>query len=549
MNTARAPDSTEWSFHERRKRSISSPGMFHRLLVQKDVPIETRDGGTVCANVFRPDDQGQFPVIITLGPYPKDIHFSQWNPAAWRHLPDQNKHMHWETVDPEWWVPQGYAVVRCDTRGTGKSPGRPRLLSRAEAEDFYDCVEWAGTRRWSNGKVAVMGVSYFAMNAWRVAALRPPHLAAIVPWEGAVDLYRDANRHGGIFSSGFMRMWGSHTRRYQTDGGASDPAPLPPEALTELFARNQPDLSAIEVPLLSAGNWGGAGLHLRGNVEGYVGAGSAHKFLQVHVGDHVAPFYSLEGRLVQRRFLEQFLRGVDTGITREPPIRLAIRREHDTYRWRYENEWPIARTRWTVEYLDATGPALSTDRPGESHAVSFEAERGAGLVSVRFATPPLEREIEVTGPIKLKLWVSSTSDDADLFAVVRNLRPDGSEVTYSGPQPGGDSRVAVAYGWLRLSHRKLDPERSTGYRPYHTHDEIQKVHPGEVVPVEIEILPTSAIFEPGHRLVIEVGAKDDPRSFFQHDDPRDRIERGTVTVHTGGTFDSHVLLPIIPPPG
>ena len=260
----------------------------------------------------------------------------------------------------------------------------------------------------------------------------------------------------------------------------------------------------------------------------------------------MGPFYSLEGRLVQHRFLEHFLRDVDTGITREPPIRLAIRRDRDTYRWRYENEWPLARTQWTEHHLDATGPGLSTTRPPDAASASYDAEPGAARSCVRFTTGPLEQEVEVTGPIKLKLWVSSTSDDADLFAIVRNLRPDGTEVTFPGPQPSDESAVAVAYGWLRLSHRKLDPERSTPYRPYHTHDEIQKVRPGDVVPAEIEILPTSAIFERGHRLVIEVGARDDARSFFQHDDPRDRIERGTVSLHTGGRFDSHVLLPIIP---
>jgi predicted acyl esterase len=520
--------------------------MFHRLLVEKDVPIPVRDGGTVSANVFRPADAGEFPAIITLGPYPKDVHFSQWNPAAWSRMTVRNEHMHWETVDPEWWVPQGYAVVRCDTRGTGKSPGRARMLSRAEAEDFYDCIEWVANQSWSTGKVAVMGVSYFAMNAWRVAALRPPHLAAVVPWEGAVDLYRDANRHGGIFSSGFMRAWGGHTRKYQTDGGAADPAPLPPEPLTDLLARNQPELGDIEVPLLSAGNWGGAGLHLRGNVEGFLGAGSEHKFLQIHVGDHVGPFYSLEGRLTLLRFLEQFLRGVDTGITREPPIRLAIRRDRERYAWRYENEWPLARTQWTEHWLDASGGALATGHPGGASTASFDAEPAAAQSSVRFATAPFEREVEVTGPLKLRLWVSTSRDDADLFAVVRNLRPDGTEVLYPGPQPQGGSSVAVAYGWLRVSHRKLDSARSTPWRPVHTHDELQKVRPGEPVSVEIEILPTSAVFEPGHRLVLEVGAKDDTHIQFQHDDPRDRRTGGTVTVHTGGAFDSHLLVPIVP---
>jgi len=520
--------------------------MSHQLLVEKDVPITVRDGATIVANVFRPAGSGEFPVIITLGPYPKDIHFRDWNAVAWEHVPEKGEHMHWETVNPDWWVPQGYVVVRCDTRGTGKSPGRPRLLSRAEAEDFYDAVEWAGTRSWSNGKVAVMGISYFAMNAWRVAALQPPHLAAIVPWEGAVDLYRDANRHGGIYSSGFMKAWSGHVQRHQEKGRQFDPAPMPPETYVEMYERNNPDLAAIRVPLLSAGNWGGAGLHLRGNVEGYLGAASQHKYLQMHVGDHVVPFYSLEGRLVQLRFLEQFLRGLDTGILREPPIKLAIRYGGDRYGWRYESEWPLARTRWTEMWLDARNGALAAKRPLSGSSVSYEAAPGAGKTSATFSTEPLEQDTEVTGPIKLGLWVSSSIDDADLFAILRNIGPDGEEVVYPGIQPGGGSTVAAGYGWLRLSHRKLDPARSTAYRPFHTHDEIQKVEPGEVVHVEIEILPTSVVLERGHRLVLEVGAQDDPRHFFTHTDPRDRVQAGTNTLHTGGPFNSHLLLPIIP---
>jgi len=518
----------------------------YRLLIEKDVPVALRDGGTVYANVFRPAEAGQFPVIITLGPYPKDIPFREWNPVAWERLPERGDYMHWETVDPEWWVPRGYAVVRRDTRGTGKSPGRPRLLSRAEAVDFHDAIEWVGTQPWSSGRVAVMGISYFAMNAWRVAALQPPHLTAIVPWEGAVDLYRDASRHGGVYSNGFMKAWGGNVRRYQNDGGEADPAPPPPEIFAETYERNAPRLDEIRVPLLSAGNWGGAGLHLRGNVEGYLGASSTYKFLQMHVGDHVAPFYSLEGRLVQLRFLEQFLRCVDTGLTREPPVRLAIRRGGDRYRWRYEDEWPIGRTCFTGFWLDAALGALSAQRPSAASALTYSAEAGAVSGFASLSTAPFREETEVTGPVKLKLWVSSSVDDADLFAVLRNIGPDGREVTYPGVQPGGESQVAVAYGWLRVSHRKLDPARSTPQRPFHTHDEVQKIEPGRPVPVEIEILPTSAVFEPGHRLMLEIRASDDPRHLFTHTDPRDRIQRGANTIHTGGEFDSHLLLPIIP---
>jgi predicted acyl esterase len=521
--------------------------MLCTLLVEQDVMLPTRDGGTVCANVFRPAAEGRYPVIITMGPYPKDIHFSEWNPTAWRHVPEQGPRMHWETVDPDWWVPHGYVVIRCDSRGTGKSPGRARLLSRAEAEDFSDAIEWAGTRPWSNGKVAVMGISYFAMTAWRVAAQQPPHLAAIVPWEGAVDLYRDVNRHGGIFSDGFIRAWTGHRRERARDAEAAEAGelPLPPETYVDLYALNNPTLSDIRVPLLSAGNWGGAGLHLRGNVEGYLGAGSTHKFLQIHVGDHVVPFYSLEGRLLQLRFLEYFLRGVDTGITREPPIRLAIRDDGERYRWRYEDAWPIPRTAWTAYHLDAAGGTLSPGLPRATASVAYSAEREAADCSATFSTAPFTDDTEVTGPIALHLWVSSSTTDADVFAVVRNVAPDGTQVTYPGPLPEG-LRIAAAYGWLRASHRKLDAARSTPYRPFHPHDEIQKLTPGEPVPLAIEIWPTSTVFARGHRLVLEIGSRDDPASMFQHSDPRDRVQVGTNTLHTGGRFDSHLLLPIIP---
>ncbi len=524
--------------------------MYYQLIVEKDVSIKVRDETTLCADVFRPNDAGEFPGIMTLGPYPKDIHFKDWVPGSASDNPDlQGAYMHWETVNPEWWVPQGYVVIRVDTRGTGKSPGRPRLLSMREAEDFYDAVEWAAAQAWSNGKIAVMGISYFAMNAWRVAALNPPHLAAVVPWEGALDLYRDANRHGGILSNTFTQRWTANvTSRSMEEAGARDAQERQAAALelyNERAARNNPNVADIKMPLLSVGNWGGVGLHLRGNIEGYLGAGSEHKFLRVHSGDHVTPFYSMEGRLSQKRFLEQWLKGIDTGITREPPIKLAIRYGGDSYRWRYEYEWPLARTRWTEYYLNAADGTLSADKPARKSEVSYSAEPEADTTGVTFSTAPFQQDTEVTGPIKLKLWVASSIDDADLFAILHNIGPNGEEVTYPGQnQPA----IAAAYGWLRVSHRKLDPQRSTPYRPYHIHDELQKVKPGELVPVEAEILPASIVFQKGHRLILEVASKDDPRILpFTHTDPADRIQSGTNSIHTGGACDSHLLLPVIPP--
>ncbi len=516
--------------------------MYYQLIVEKDVAIKVRDGTVLKADVFRPGGVDTFPAIMTLGPYPKDIHFKVWSRMRPAEANVDGPFAHWETVDPEWWVPHGYAVLRVDARGTGKSPGEPRNLTVREAEDFYDAIEWVAAQKWSNGKVAVMGVSYFAMNSWRVAALNPPHLSAIIPWEGALDLYRDVNRHGGIRSNAFTDGWASNVNRFsqaQTRQQATYP-----EIYEVRIARNEPNPADIKVPLLSAGNWAGVGLHLRGNIEGYLAAGSQHKFLRVHSGDHVTPFYSLEGRLYQMRFLEYWLRGVDTGILREPPVRLAIRYGGDDYEWRYEYEWPLARTQWTPYYLNSRNMVLNTSKANGIAQASYKADPGGDGAGAIFTTPPFENETEITGPIKLKLWVSSSINDADIFVVLHNIDSSGNKVAYPGAM---QNKIAAAYGWLRVSHRKLDPGKSTLYRPFHTHDELQKIRPGEIVPVEIEIWPSSFVLRKGHSLALQVTAHDDPgMTSYGHTDAADRIPAATTTIHTGGDYVSHLLLPVIP---
>jgi predicted acyl esterase len=523
--------------------------VFAGVLVAKDVGIPVRDGLELAADVFRPDDGEAVPAIVTLGPYAKDVHFRDHaggSEALYAAMPEQGPLMHWETVNPEWWVPHGYAVVRVDARGTGRSPGRRTMLSRGEAQDFHDCIEWVAAQPWCTGRVAVMGISYFAINAWRVAALRPPSLAAIVPWEGAVDSYRDIQRHGGIFSSGFIGRWSGNVAREH--GEAARALPLPPEEYGPPYSTSNPDLAAIEAPLLSAGNWGGAGLHLRGNVEGFRGAGSAHKWLRIHCGDHMSPFYALEGRLLQLAFLEQWLKGVDSGMLQEPPIKLAIRRSRDAYEWRYEHEWPLARTEWRTYHLDASDGSLGDAPPASAAHAEYvgDADVADDTALVRFATPPFARDTEITGPLALHAWVSASEPDADLFVVVRDIGPDGREITFQGAIPTAH-HIAVAYGWLRLSHRALDEAASTPWQPVHTHTDPQPVRPGEPVLADVEIWPTSLVFAAGHRLVVEVRAHDDPGiAPFLHTHPGDRRWGGAMAVHTGPGHDSTLVVPVIP---
>ena len=185
------------------------------MRVDWDVPIPMEDGTVLRADVFRPTDDGRHPVIMTHGPYAKGLEFAEGYPGMWRSLsakyPDAvagstNKYQNWETADPEKWVPDGYVCIRVDSRGAGRSPGHLDIFSAQETRDYYECIEWAGTQAWSNGKVGLLGISYYAVNQWQVAALRPPHLAAICPWEGASDHYREFARHGGILNV-FTSVW------------------------------------------------------------------------------------------------------------------------------------------------------------------------------------------------------------------------------------------------------------------------------------------------------------------------------------------------------
>ena len=315
----------------------------------------------------------------------------------------------------------------------------------------------------------------------------------------------------------------------------------------------------ITVPMFTVGNWSGMALHLRGNTEAFMRAASKHKKLRIHAGTHVHPFYTEEGRRDQLRFFDYWLKGIDNGVMDEPPVKLAIRKGRDEIEWRHEHEWPLARTQWTKLYFDlsaaggrdaarmrrgssptnpaATGVAhLSRDQPrldgldlgrvlagdGRRH----QARHGR-CRSRRRRSP---QDIEVTGPLAASFWVSSATEDMDLFLTLRNFDADGNEVLETGQQ---GTPVPVAKGWLRASHRELDPELSLPYRPYHKHTRRLYLKPGEIVQVEVEIWPTSMVFKKGHRIRLDVQPRDGVGSqsyMHYHAD----YNTGTNTIYAGG---------------
>jgi predicted acyl esterase len=569
------------------------------MRIDWDVPIPMDDGVVLRADLFRPVAEGRYPVVLSYGPYAKGLAFQEGYLSAWTRMTESypetaqgstNKYQSWELVDPEKWVPDGYACLRVDSRGAGRSPGTLDVWSPREADDLYQCVEWAGTQPWSNGKVGIDGISYYAMNQWTVAALQPPHLAALCIWEGSSDYYRELCRHGGMLSDFFFSWYPRQVASVQHGVGergakssvtgelVAGPETLPEaelkknladcpgEALSrrlidDYYRSRTADFAKITAPLLSAANWGGQGLHPRGNFEGFLRAGSSQKWLEVHGDTHFSHFYTNYGLGLQKRFFGHFLKGEDTGWDKQPKVQLNIRHPGEKFAVRHENEWPLARTQWTKFYLDPGTRALTHDAPGgQPRPLSYDP-MGEG---VTFLTAPLTHAMEITGPVAAKLTVSSASTDADLFLALRVFDPQDKEVVFIGTN---DPRTPVGLGWLRASHRKTDPAQSLPYRPWHTHDEEWPLTPGEPVDVDVEIWPTCIVVPPGYRIGLTVRGKDyeydgtdaalphAPYPMkgvgpFTHTHPQDRppdIFGAAVTLHFSAGNAPYLLLPVIPP--
>lgn len=566
------------------------------MIIERDVAIPTDDGSHVMADIFRPDDGSPSPVIMTLGPYGKGVPYEVGFAPQWKWListyPDilpgsGRKYMNWETVDPETWVPWGYVCIRVDSRGAGRSPGQLDIFSPRETKDYYNAIEWAAEQPWSTGKVGLNGISYYAINQWLVATLQPPHLTCMIPWEGAADFYRDMARHGGIQSNGFIEAWYPRQVVSVQHGNpksvqdpwmgerSSGPETLSDDELknnrtdpvkdiherpldSEWYRARSPDWSKVTVPFLSAASWAGFGLHPRGNFEAFNQAASTQKWLECHPGRHEEWFYLEQGMALQKRFLDHFLKAEDNGWDKEPRVLMNLRKPgNDHFEVRKESSWPLPKTNWTKVYLDGKTSTLAWTAPESSSTAAFTAMED----NVTFLSPPLETETEITGPFAAKIYASSSTTNMDLFVTFQAFSADGQEVDFQGTI---DPHTPLAQGWLRASHRKLDPAKSLPYRPYHTHDEEQPLEPETVYELDIEIWPTNILLPAGYRLGLQISGKDFERPLppnvpneawvargsgpFLHTLEKDRpknIFGGTTTIHTGPERPSFLLLPII----
>jgi uncharacterized protein len=567
------------------------PGM----IFEHNVPVTMSDGIAIRVNIYRPEKTGRYPVLMLMGPYGKDTSYEN-APAyklSWARLiakfPDLCKksscrYMRFEAPDPERWVPEDYIVIHADSRGAGASPGMLDPVSPREIEDYATLITWAAHQPWSSGKVGLFGTSYHAINQWMVAARQPEGLAAILPWDGAFDYYREIAFYGGILNPAWKLWWdhqvvtdqngnGESPLKDMVDGQRTTGAALSQDLLKQnrvppfdawvshpydgaFYHERTPDGNRITVPLLCIANWQDWG------TVGYMAAASKSKWLRIETGDHLTPFYSEESFDLQKRFFDHFLKGTKNGWDKEPPVSVQIRRPDGTF-WRKDAAWPLPATQWTRYYLDAGDGELSPDKDGSAATEKSYAAMGDGLT---FKTKPFTEDVEFTGPVSLKLWVRSSTSDMDIFATLHLIDPEGREITFTG---NTDPRVPADQGFLRVSRRAVDPSKSTDYYTYHPQLATEPMTPGQLYEVDVDFAwPTSVVVPKGYQLTLSIQGKDwqyqpnvtivrskdyelpfsdNPGLYFAAHPNRDpALYGGTNTVATGAGQASYMLLPRIP---
>jgi predicted acyl esterase len=528
------------------------------ILFEKDVPATMRDGVELMTNVFRPTGGGPVPAMIFMAPYGKDS-----MPPDEQFLRIRNVGVlpfselaGWETPDPAFWVPNGYALVSIDCRATNRSGGAKfEHLSEEMGRDFFDAVEWTAAQEWCDGNVGSNGVSYLASTQWLGASTNPPHLKAIMPWEGFNDFYRDHVFHGGMPETAFFnQIW---ARRMNAETGFVAKGAEAERIIEEQKARPLIDdfwegkrvkLEKIDVPAFVVAGWATQGLHVRGAMEGWRRIASKDKYLYGHGRKEWESYYNREALERQKRFFDRYLKGEENGFDEEKRVRIEIRDRFYDGRMREFDDFPAPGTEYRPLYLNAADGTMGEEKPSAEASLRYAAQQSGS--DDRDEPDRAEwsylftEDTDLAGGMKLKLWVSAEgADDMDLHVGLKKFDRRGNEVPFADFQHIENGLVAS--GWLRVSHRELDAAMSTPDRPYLKHERLQKLSDGEIVAAEVEILPSATGFRAGERLVLIVQGYDivDYIARFKH---TDTVNAGTHVVHAGGAYDSHVLVPLLP---
>lgn len=549
------------------------------ILLERDVAIKLRDGVTIYADVFRPVGDEACPAILAWSPYGKEIGGQMLDDVPMRSgvpLSATSGLEKFEGPDPAYWVAHGYAIVNPDKRGAYMSEGNLLYWGHEDALDGCDVIEWIASRPWSNGKVGMSGNSWLTVSQWFIAAERPEHLAAIAPWEGFCDHYRESGTRGGIPAPEFPEMI---AETFASAHGMLEDQPrmiVERPFMCDYWEDKAARVENIEIPAYVVASYTNS-VHTHGSFAGFRRMASKEKWLRVHNTSEWFDYYTPENVEDLRRFFDHYLKGIDNGWEQTPRVRLSVLNPGGTdIVGRTEEEFPLARTQYRKLYLSAADSTLCTTLPDQQAVSEYQSDSVRHEVTYRYR---MEKPTELTGYMKLHLWVSAPDhDDMDLAVRVEKLSRDGQ------PLPDRTGNIIAATGLMRVSMRQLDEARSTEAEPYYTFTTEQKLKPGEIVPVEIEIWPMGLYFDEGEILQLTVGAYQPanaaipfgsasisvPREGYtfmpgqqvdmitvggnatQCADPTEVVvspathNAGRHRIYTGGRYDSYLYVPEIP---
>lgn len=549
------------------------------ILLERDVPIMLRDSVTIYADVSRPVEEGKYPAILAWSPYGKEIGGQMLDDVPMRSgvpVSATSGLEKFEGPDPAYWVSHGYVVVNVDKRGAYMSEGNLLYWGHEDALDGCDVIDWIASRDWCNGKVGMSGNSWLAVSQWFIAAEKPEHLAAIAPWEGFCDHYRESGTRGGIPAPEFPEMI---AETFSSEHGMLEDQPrmiVEKPFMCDYWEDKSARVENIEIPAYVVASYTNS-VHTHGSFSAYRRLSSPEKWLRVHNTQEWYDYYTPENIEDLRRFFDHYLKGIDNGWDNTPKVRLAVLNPGgEDIVGREENEFPLARTSYRKLYLSASDGLLLDTLPQQRDSGIYNSGAENHQLVFRYR---MDQPTEITGYMKLHLWVAALdNDDMDLSVRVEKLSKDGE------PLPDATGNIIAATGLLRVSMRQLDTARSTEAEPYYPFTTEQKLKPGEIVPVEIEIWPMGLMFGKDEILQLTVGAYQPANAVIPFGSaritvpkegftfmPGENVEMLTIggnetecadpdevvaspathnagrhCIYTGGEHDSYLYVPVIP---
>ncbi|RKR75935.1 CocE/NonD family hydrolase [Frondihabitans australicus] len=529
------------------------------IVFEKDVPVTLRDGVVVHVDVFRPLGDEPVPVIMAYSPYGKGQGTSASAMGVFGMVGLSNDSvsglLKFEGPDPAFWCAHGYAICNPDIRGVVDSDGDSVLWDRQDGRDGYDLVEWLAEQEWCTGRVAMSGTSYLAATQWFTAAERPPHLAAINPWEGVSDTYRDLVMRGGMPDTGFARQLRDNSffgrGRKEDILAEADAHPL----VDDLWAEKVADLGQIDVPAYVVASYSNT-LHTAGTFRGWRRIASSRKWLRIHNSQEWPDYYDETNRADLLRFFDHVLRDVDNGWEATPRVRYSVLDlEGGDETGVAAGEFPPEGSVATRYYLDAGSRILHPDAPTEAATAGYTV--GANPEALSFVTR-FDTDTTLVGYPSAHLFVEAEgSDDMDLFVLIQKLDrwgtplqaftvPNQSAAVHDVTEHGASIlRYKGSDGRIRVSLRHLDPALSTDDVPAHTFDRVEKLTPGEVVEVDIDLLPLGLRFAAGEQLRFVVSSRNLLGTLMPGIREYAGANSGRHVVHTGGTRASYLRLPVL----